>query len=150
MTSALPYRSRVRTGVLLLVASCAAHAAGPAVAGRHLTDPSDGDRYDPCDTCVVQGSDYGDDGCPDPDVSLTDACTVSPEQEETLSRVAAELVANAHLTGVRLVSGRAACANAVRVALERHGLPSTRIEVATRGTEPSVTFEVGTWDGKRC
>jgi hypothetical protein len=139
----------VRTGVLLLAASCAAHA-GSAVAGRPPTDPSDGDRYDPCDTCVVQESDVGDDGCPEPDVSLTDACTLSPEQDETLSRVATELVANAHLTSVRVVSGRAACANAVRVALERHGLPSTRIEVATRGTEPSVTFEVGTWDGKRC
>jgi hypothetical protein len=147
MTSALPWRSRLRTGVLLLVASCAAHA-GRAVGGRPPTDPSDGDRYDPCDTCVVQED--GDDGCPDPDVSLTDACTLSPEQEETLSRVATELVANAHLTSVRVVSGEAACANAVRVALERHGLPSSRIEVATRGTEPSVTFEVGTWDGKRC
>ncbi|HTQ41963.1 MAG TPA: hypothetical protein VMI75_04335 [Polyangiaceae bacterium] len=68
--------TRLPLGVLLLVASCAAHAAGPAVAGRPPTDPSDATR-DSVSSCSGETS-------------------------------------------------------------------------PTRGTEPSVTFEVGTWDGKRC
>jgi hypothetical protein len=144
----------VRTCVLLLLASCAAHGSA-AVPTRPPADPSDGDRYDPCDICVLDELDdstAGDTacGCADPDFVLTDACTLSSDEEARVSRAATLLLANAHLTSVQLVSGRAACANAVRMALERHGVPSTRLEVATRGDEPGVTVEVGAWDGKRC
>ena len=103
--------------------------------------------------CVFQRSDNSvsdDDGCPEPDLHMSDACSLSPDQEALLSRVATELAADAHLTTIRVVSGRTACANAVQMALERHGLPSTRLEVATRGAEPGVSLEGGAWDGKRC
>jgi hypothetical protein len=103
--------------------------------------------------CVLPRSDDSvsdEDGCPEPDLHMTDACSLSTHQEALLSEIVPELVANAHLTTVRLISGRAACANAVQVALQRRGLPSTRIEVVTRASDPGVAFEVGAWDGKRC
>jgi hypothetical protein len=136
------------------MASCAAHGSA-AVATRSPTDPSDGDRFDPCDICVLDDlndSSAGDTacGCPDPDFFLTDACSLSSDEEARVSRAATLLVANAHLTSVKVVSGKAACANAVRMELERHGVPATRLEVATRGDDPSVTVEPGAWDGKRC
>jgi hypothetical protein len=138
---------------LLFIAGCAAHGSA-AVATRPPTDPSDGDRYDPCDICVLDGDDsqQGDNGCGcnDPDFFLTDACTLSSDQEASVSRAATELLVKTHLTSVRLVSSRAACANAVRMALERHGVPSSRLEVATRGNEPSVSLEVAALDGRRC
>jgi hypothetical protein len=140
--------------VLLFVASCAAHGTA-AVATRPPTDPSEGDRYDPCDICVLDGlddspsEDHGC-GCADPDFFMTDACSLSSDEEAQMSRAVTELLSNAHLTSVRLVSGKPACANAVLTALERHGMPSTRLEIATRGAEPSVTVEVGAWDGQRC
>ncbi|HEX8796648.1 MAG TPA: hypothetical protein VF765_37110 [Polyangiaceae bacterium] len=143
-------RVRVDTGPLplgglIFVASCAAT--------RPPADPSDGDSADPCDVCVLQRSDDltgDDDGCPEPDLRMTDACSLSSAQEALLARTASELSPNAHLTSVRVVSGVVACASAVRTALERHGLPSVRLEVASRGSEPSVNLEVGAWDGKRC
>ena len=136
---------RSPVGALILVVSCAAT--------RPPADPSDGDRADPCDICVLQHSDDltgDDDGCSEPDLRMTDACSLSSAQEAIVARVVPEIVSNTHLTSVRLVSGRAACADVVRAALARHGLPSNRVEVATRGAEATVSFEVGAWDGKRC
>jgi hypothetical protein len=144
----------VRTCSLLFIASCAAQGSA-TVAPQPPTDPGDGDRYDPCDVCVLDGLDDtpGEDnacGCADPDFFLTDACSLSSDEEARASRAATLLLANTHLTSVRLVSGRAACANVVRMALERHGVPSSRLVVATRGAEPSVILEPAAWDGKRC
>ena len=138
----------VRLSVVLLTVSC---ASGATVAPRPAADSS-GDRADPCDICVLQEDEPGadDDGCPEPDLRLGDACTLSSEQEATLSRIVPELVANTRLTSLRVVSGKAACANAVSMALQRRGMPSARIEVATRGSDSSVSLEVGVWDGRHC
>jgi hypothetical protein len=142
----------VRTVVALCLASCAAQGSA-AVAARSQKEPSDGDQYDPCDVCLladVAHPENTEDGCTRPEFVMTDGCVLSRDQEAFFSRGATELVANAHLTTVRLVSGKAACASAVRSALELHGVPPGRVEIATRGSDPSVFVEVGAWDGKRC
>jgi hypothetical protein len=103
--------------------------------------------------CVLQRSDEpgsDEDGCPVPDFRLGESCTVPPDVQAKLTRAATEIRDNAHMNTVRVVSGNAACAAAVRKAFEQAGVPSNRLETATRGDGPGVSLEVGQYDGRRC
>jgi hypothetical protein len=141
-------------GLAFLAVGCASapqrqssQATAPSVA------PDDGDRADPCDMCVLQGDDgsgLGTDGCPAPDFRMTSACVLTSDEQGRVTRAAAELVVNAHLTSIRIVSGRVECAAAVRSALERAGVPTSRLEIATNDAGAGVSLEVGAWDRRRC
>jgi hypothetical protein len=103
--------------------------------------------------CVLKGddrSDLGTDGCPALDFLVTDACVLASDEHGRVARAAKELVANAHLTSIRIVSRRAECAAAVRSALERAGVPPSRLEIASNDAGAGVSLEVGAWDGRRC
>jgi hypothetical protein len=103
--------------------------------------------------CVLHGDDgsgLGNDGCPAPDFRMTSACVLAPDEQGRVTHAAAELVANAHLTSIRIVSGQVECAAAVRSALERAGVPASRLEMASNDGGAGVSLEVGAWDQRRC
>lgn len=139
----------------IFVLSCAERPTRPSSSPETPAQAThdEGDLADPCDMCVLQGGDEAgrdEDGCPAPDFRLTDACSLPPEAQTKIVSAAKEIRANPHMTIVRLVSAKDACAGAVRKALVQAGVPGERLETATAGTGTGVSFEVGQWDGRRC
>ncbi len=145
----------VHASLALLVAALGCASPAPRATTTPPAPIDDVDRADPCDMCVVQDEEDAEvpesaDGCAGSAFRVTDQCALAPGEQARAARIAAGLLGNPHVTTVRLVSSKAACAEAARDALVRAGLAAARLELATTGKEPWVLLEVGSWDGRRC
>ena len=147
-----PADVKAAAALAIAILSCAAKVPKTPPPTAAAADSSDGDSPDPCDICVMRAYDDAtavlDDGCPG--FRMTDGCAMAPGEQARVTRAAADIAANAHLTSVRLVSAKADCAGAVRDALVRAGVPAKQLVTATKGTDDSVFLDVAAWEGRQC
>jgi hypothetical protein len=148
----------VSIAVILFAGACGHEARAPVApprpAASAVEDLGD-DIADPNDKCpwILEGctpSTDDQDGCPDTSLEIAD-CRLSASDDSWLGDVAREITAKSDLTTVRVVSGIAACADAVREGLVKRGVPASRLETRTAtGRAGDVSFEAAAWKGKRC
>jgi hypothetical protein len=146
--------------VVLVVGACGHEARAPASAPAPSPAPSadrdlGDDIPDPKDRCpwILDGctdTSGDEDGCPDVSLQIPD-CRLAASDDSWLGEVEGEVAGKSDLTVVRIVSGVQACADAVRAALVKRGIPASRLETKTvPGRARDVSFEAAVWKGQRC